>query len=252
MYQIDLNCDLGEIEDPEGTILDAALMPYVSSINIACGGHAGNPDRIRRVVEQALTLNIAVGAHPGYADRTNFGRVVVPMSLLDVHNLVLQQISLVANIANECGGKLHHVKPHGALYNLAATSPEISHSIATAVLALDPHCRLMGLSGSCLTDAATAVGLPAVHEVFADRNYQADGSLVPRNADDAVLHDPEQIAVRAAAIVQTGVVKAIDGTRLSFPRDTLCIHSDTPNAVATAEKIRQVFGRQGIVVQAVD
>ena len=252
MLRIDLNCDLGEIEGAEGVLLDEALMPYVSSINVACGGHAGDPERIRKVVELAVKFNVAVGAHPGYADRANFGRVIVPMSPAELHKLVLQQITLVAEIVEESGSTLHHVKPHGALYNFAATSPETAHAIATAVHALDPRCQLMGLSRSCLTDAANLLGLRAVHEVFADRNYLAEGSLVPRNQDNAVLQDPEQIAVRAASIVETGAVIAIDGTQLTFPCDTLCIHSDTPNAVTIAACIRTVFDKHSIAVRAVD
>jgi len=252
MHRIDLNCDLGEIEGAEGALLDKALMPYVSSINVACGGHAGDPERIRKVVELAVRFNVAVGAHPGYADRENFGREIVPMSPAELHKLVLQQIKLVAKIVEECGSRLHHVKPHGALYNFAAASPETAHAIATAVQALDPRCQLMGLSRSCLTDAANLLGLRAVHEGFADRNYLADGSLVSRSQPDAVLHDPIEIATRAAAIVETGVVTAIDGTKLSFPCDTLCIHSDTPNAVTIATCIRMVFDKHGIAVPAVD
>ena len=252
MFSIDLNCDLGEIEGSEGETLDAQLMPYVSSINVACGGHAGGPDRIRRVVERALSLNLAIGAHPGYADRVNFGRIVVPMSLQEVHDLVSQQIQVVAQIVKESGGRLHHVKPHGALYNFAATSPETAHAIAEAVRAVDPECQLVGLSGSCLTDAALAVGLRAVHEVFADRNYLANGSLVPRSQPHAVLHNAAQIAARAASIVETGEVFAIDGTRLELQRDTLCIHGDTPGAVWIAAEICRVFAERAITIRAVD
>ena len=252
MHQIDLNCDLGEIAGPEGKTLDAQLMPCVSSINVACGGHAGDSDRIRTVVELALSLNAAIGAHPGYADRVHFGRVVIPMSKQEIHDLVLQQIRMVATIVEECGGRLHHVKPHGALYNLAATSPETAHAIASAVLALDPQCRLIGLSGSCLIDAARAAGLRAVQEVFADRNYLSDGSLVPRNQPHALFQDPQEIASRSASIVETGVVIAIDGTPLTLQCDTLCVHSDTPNAVAIAVSIRREFSERSIRIQAAD
>ena len=252
MLSIDLNCDLGEIEGLEGETLDAQLMPYVSSINVACGGHAGGPDHIRRVVERAMGLNLAIGAHPGYADRVNFGRVMVPLSLQEIYELALQQVLVVAQIVEECGGKLHHVKPHGALYNLAATTPETARAIAEAVRDVDPQCQLFGLSGSCLTFAATAVGLRAVHEVFADRNYLSDGSLVPRNQPGAVLNNVAQIATRAASIVKTGDVIAVDGTRLTLQCDTLCIHSDTPDAVVIAAEIRRVFGERGIVICAAD
>jgi len=252
MLSIDLNCDLGEIDGPAGETLDAQLMPYVSSINVACGGHAGGPDRIRKVVERALNLHLAIGAHPGYADRVNFGRIVVPMSPQEIHDLVSQQIQVVARIVEEFGATLHHVKPHGALYNLAATSPETAFAIAEAVQAFDPDCRLVGLSGSRLPEAATAVGLRTLHEVFADRNYLGDGSLVPRSQPNAVLHDASQIAARAVSIVETSEVLEIDGTRLKLKCDSLCIHSDTPDAVMIAAEIQRVFDARAIEIRAAD
>ncbi len=251
MTSIDLNCDLGELEGPEGEALDEEMMTYVSSINVACGGHAGDADRIRKVVRHALQLNVAVGAHPGYADRANSGRVVVPMSPTEISTLVSQQVQRVADIADEFGGKLHHVKPHGALYNLAATSPETAFAIATAVKNVAPTCQLVGLYGSCSIAAAISVGLKPVLEIFADRSYLADGTLVPRNHPQAVLHDAAEIAARAVSIIQTGRVTAIDGTPLSLQFDTICIHSDTPNAVAIAAEIRRAFAEQKIAVHAV-
>ena len=251
MLSIDLNCDLGEIEGSEGETLEAQLMRHVSSINVACGGHAGDADRVRNVVARALPLNLAIGAHPGYVDRVNFGRNVVPMSLPEIYDLVSQQIQVVTQIVKELGGRLQHVKPHGALYNLAATSPETAHAIAAAVRALDPQCQLVGLSGCCLTAAAVTVGLRAVHEVFADRNYLADGSLVPRSQPHAVLHNAPQIAARAAVIVETGVVVAVDGTRLTLKCDSLCIHSDTPHAVVIAAEMQRVFGERQITIRAI-
>jgi 5-oxoprolinase (ATP-hydrolysing) subunit A len=248
---IDFNCDLGEIEGIAGETLDAQMMTHVSSINVACGGHAGDTDRIRKVVRWAIELNVAIGAHPGYADRANFGRIVVPMSPAKILTLVSQQIQIVADIAEELGGKLHHVKPHGALYNLAATSPETALAIAAAVKNIAPSCLLVGLSGSCSTAAAASVGLNPVHEIFADRNYMADGTLVPRNEPQAVLHDAAEIAARAVSIIHTGRVTAIDGTPLSLQFDTICIHSDTANTVAIAAEIRRVFAEQNIAVRAV-
>lgn len=250
MLSIDLNCDLGEIEGTEGETLDASLMPYVSSINVACGGHAGGPDRIRKVVERALKAHLAIGAHPGYVDRVNFGRIVVPMSPQEIQDLVSQQVQVVARIVEEFGTTLHHVKPHGALYNLAATSPETAFAIAGAVRAFDQDCCLVGLSGSCLPEAASAVGLRTLHEVFADRNYLGDGSLVPRNQPNAVLYNSAQIAARAASIAETGHVVAIDGRQLQLQHDTLCIHGDTPGAVSIAADIRRIFAERAITVRA--
>lgn len=249
MFSIDLNCDLGEIEGSEGETLDARLMPYVSSINVACGGHAGGPDRIRTVVERARRLNLAIGAHPGYADRVNFGRIVVPMSPQEIHDLVLQQIQVVARIVEEFGATLHHVKPHGALYNLAATSPETAFAIADAVRAFDQDCYLVGLSGSYLHEAASAVGLRSLHEVFADRNYLGDGSLVPRSQSNAMLNE-SQIARRVAVLAETGYVVAIDGRQLKLQHDTLCIHGDTHGAVSIAAEICRDFAERGIGIRA--
>ncbi len=247
---IDLNCDLGEIEGPEGEALDQQMMQYVSSINVACGGHAGDVDRIRKVVEWAIDRGIAIGAHPGYADRINFGRVVVPMSPQEIHELIVQQVNVVARIATEYGGRLHHVKPHGALYNLAATSRETADAIARAVHAIDPKCLLIGLSGSQLIHAAESLGLPAINEVFADRNYAADGTLVPRQHPHAVLHDPQEIAVRAASMIKSGQVTAIDGTCVALKCDSLCLHSDTPAAVSIAHAIHIEFSRRNLVIHA--
>ena len=249
MQYIDLNCDLGEIEGHDGETLDLQIMSFVSSINVACGAHAGDADRIRKVVRQAIALNIAIGAHPGYADRANFGRIVVPMSPNEIVTLVSQQIQIVAEIVNKLGGRLHHVKPHGALYNLSATSAEVAVAIATAVKNVVPSSRLVGLAGSHSINAAASVGLTPVREIFADRNYMADGTLVPRGQPDAVLHDAAEIAARAVSIVQSGCVTAIDGTPLSLKFDTICIHSDTANSLATAAEIRRAFAEHGIAVQ---
>ena len=251
MSHIDLNCDLGEFEGPEGETLDEKMMTYVSSINVACGGHAGDADRIRRVVRRAIDLNVAIGAHPGYADRANFGRVVVPMSPDEIMALVSRQIQIVADIADELGGKLHHVKPHGALYNLAATSLETAFAIAMAVKNVAPACQLVGLSGSCSIAAAKSVGLTPVHEIFADRSYLPDGTLVPRSHPQAVLHDATDIAARVVSIVRTGTVIALDGTKLPLQFDTVCLHSDTPHVIVIAAEIRRVLAKCEIAVRAV-
>ena len=250
VQSIDLNCDLGEIEGHDGETLDLQMMSFVSSINIACGAHAGDADRIRKIVRQAIDLNVAIGAHPGYADRANFGRIVVPMSPNEIGTLVSQQIQVVAEIVNELGGRLHHVKPHGALYNLSATSVEVAVAIATAVKNVVPSSRLAGLAGSRSIDAAVSVGLTPVREIFADRNYMADGTLVPRGQPNAVLHDAAEIAARAVSIVEAGcIITAIDGTPLSLQFDTICIHSDTLNALAIAAEIQRVLAEHDIAVQ---
>ena len=171
------------------------------------------------------------------------------MSPNEIVTLVSQQIQIVAEIVNKLGGRLHHVKPHGALYNLSATSAEVAVAIATAVKNVVPSSRLVGLAGSHSINAAASVGLTPVREIFADRNYMADGTLVPRGQPDAVLHDAAEIAARAVSIVQSGCVTAIDGTPLSLKFYTICIHSDTANSLATAAEIRRAFAEHGIAVQ---
>lgn len=251
-HQIDLNCDLGEIEGSAGELLDCQIMPFVSSVNIACGGHAGDVARIRKVVEWAINHGVAIGAHPGYADRTNFGRVIVPLSRQQIYQLIVQQIRIVADIAQNCGGCLHHVKPHGALYNLAATSRDTADAIVDAIHQFDPKCLIVGLAGSQLILAAETAGLRAVNEVFADRNYAADGTLLPRQNPHAVLHDSREIALRAASMIEKGEVASLDGTRLALACESLCLHSDTPSAVRIAEAIATELKQRGITIRAVE
>lgn len=248
---IDLNCDLGEIDGHDGEALDLQMMKYVSSINVACGGHAGDEARIRKVAEWGVSRGIAVGAHPGYADRIHFGRVVVPMSAQQIYDLIVQQVGLAAKAVEESGGRLHHVKPHGALYNLAAASRETADAIARAVRDIAPQCLMMGLSGSQLIVAAKFAGLRAVDEVFADRNYAADSTLIPRQDPQSVLHDPREIAMRAVSLIESGEVTAIDGSQLVLHCESLCIHSDTPAAIQIAESICNEFRKRNIAIRAI-
>ena len=173
---MDLNCDLGE-----GAAHDAELMPLISSANIACGGHAGNEATMRATIKLALEHDVAIGAHPGFADRENFGRVELPVSVAEVRGLVLNQVQHLLAIALQCNARVRHVKPHGALYNLAARDRDLAQAVAEAVYEADPRLLLVGLAGSCLLEAGSACGLSIISEVFADRTYQADGSLTPRS-----------------------------------------------------------------------
>jgi 5-oxoprolinase (ATP-hydrolysing) subunit A len=242
---IDLNADVGEEQGD-----DTALLPLVTSCNIACGGHAGGPDTMRRTVELALRGGVAIGAHPGYADRANFGRVVVPLSAAEIKELVEEQIDALARVAAAAGATLRHVKPHGALYNLAARDEVVADAIAEAVAAFDRRLVLFGLAHSALTAAGERAGLAVAHEAFVDRAYEADGSLRARTLPGAVFDDESQALGQALALASGAPISAFDGSRLAIRADTLCIHGDTPHALEFARSLRAALASAGIPVQA--
>lgn len=239
---IDLNADLGEGMD------DGAILPFITSANIACGMHAGDPDTMQRTVALALARGVQLGAHPGYPDRKNFGRVPVEMSLEAVRNLVLYQVAALEGFARARGTALSHVKPHGALYNQAADDLDLALAIADCVRDFCRDLILVGLAGSKLIQAGKERGLAVAEEAFADRRYLPNGMLVPRSRPGAVLSDPEEAAAQAIQIARDGKVTAEDGSRLSLRADTLCLHGDTPNAKSVAEAIRVRFAAEGIPV----
>jgi len=239
---IDLNADLGEGMD------DAAILPFVTSANIACGMHAGDPETMDRTVRLALSHGVRIGAHPGYADRANFGRVPVPMSLEAVEDLVLYQVAALDGFVRSHGGVLAHVKPHGALYNQAAENLQLARAIAEGIRRLRPSLVLVGLSGSSLIEAGRDLGLPVAEEAFADRRYRPDAKLVPRSRPRAVLHHPEEAADQALMIAKHGAVFAEDGSKISLHADTICLHGDTPDAQAIAAAIRRRLESEGIDV----
>ena len=239
---IDLNADLGEGMD------DGAILPFITSANIACGMHAGDPDSMQRTVALALARGVQLGAHPGYPDRKNFGRVPVEMSLEAVRNLVLYQVAALEGFARARGTALSHVKPHGALYNQAADDLDLALAIADGVRDFSRDLILVGLAGSKLIHAGKDRGLDVAAEAFADRRYLPNGMLVPRSRPGAVLNDPEEAAAQAIQIARDGKVTAEDGSRISLRADTLCLHGDTPNAKAVAEAIRVRFAAEGISV----
>jgi len=224
---LDLNCDLGE-----GCGGDAAIMPYVTSASIACGGHAGDESTMRETVALARHHGVAIGAHPGFADREHFGRRELDLPLGDVASLVTAQIMALQAIA-----PVVHVKPHGALYNLAARDPAVARAIAEAVRACGEDLILVGLSGSELTKAGAETGLRVAHEVFADRTYRFDGSLTARSRPDALIGDSATAVAQAILLAQEGVVRTVDGTLKPLRADTLCLHGDGPNAVRMARRL---------------
>jgi 5-oxoprolinase (ATP-hydrolysing) subunit A len=244
--QLDLNADVGE-GDPKA---DEALLPLVTSANVACGLHAGDPHTMRATVALAVNHHVAVGAHPGYDDRENFGRRPMQLAEADIKDLLLYQLGALDAIARSEGAILSHVKPHGALYNQAETDAVLALAIVAAVRAFDPNLRLVGRAGSAMADAAAAVGHPFTPEAFADRRYRADGSLLPRSQPGAVLTDPEEVARQVRSLVTHGEVLASDGRHLPIAFETLCLHGDTPGSAALAARIRLELSTLGVGVSA--
>jgi len=234
--RIDFNCDLGE-----GCGDDAAIIPLITSASIACGGHAGDEATMRATLRLCLEHGIAAGAHPSYPDRAGFGRQEMALAPEAVLATVREQILRLVDAAAAEGTRLSHVKPHGALYNVAARDRAVAEAIANAVAGIDPELMLFGLSGSQLTAAAEAAGLRAVHEVFAERRYEADGSLTPRNRNDAVIHDLDEAIAQVRGFVRDGSVVARTGERIALRADTLCLHGDRPDAAQFAKAIHDAL-----------
>lgn len=233
MLPLDLNCDLGE-----GYPHDADLMPLVTSANIACGYHAGDRDTMRRTVDLALEHGVAIGAHPGFADRDNFGRRELRLSVREYYDLVLEQVQIMADMAHAAGARLQHVKPHGALYNMAAREPELAQVLALAVRDFDPNLILFGLSGSASIAEARKLGLRTLSEVFADRSYQPDGSLTPRSQPGALLDSEADSRRQVYDMVVHGRVQAVGGAYVPICAETICLHGDGAHAVPFARMIR--------------
>lgn len=249
MSNIDLNCDCGESFGPWPMGDDATVLPHVSSANIACGGHAGDPVTMRKTVRLCKALGISAGAHPGYPDLSGFGRRSIPFSPDEVEAFVLAQIGALHAIARAEGVTLRHVKAHGALYNDAARSPALAQAIARAVAAFSRDLVLVGLAGSALLDAGEAVGLQVAGEAFADRAYEADGSLRSRTYSDALITDPADNLRQALAIVRDGRVTSIDGAQVPVRAATICIHGDTPGAAGRAATLRAGLIAAGVEVR---
>jgi len=242
---VDLNADLGE-----GAPDDVELLVLVSSANIACGWHAGDARLMQATVMAALERGVAIGAHPSYPDRENFGRSEMQLTPEQVRADVIYQIGALDALVRAAGGRLHHVKPHGALYNQAARDPALADAIATAVLDVNPSLAVYGLAGGELPKAAERAGLRAVAEVFADRGYRADGSLVPRSQPGALIHDTDEAVARALRMVSEGVVQAVSGETVPLQAQTICLHGDGPHAIAFARAIHQALNQAGVQLRA--
>lgn len=242
---VDLNCDLGE-----GCANDAELMKYISSANIACGAHAGDRATMEETARLAIENNVTIGAHPGYRDKEDFGRVALKMSATEIFDLVTEQIAAMREICTALGVSMRHVKPHGALYNQAAKDSEIAAAIADAVRSLDDGLILYGLSGSLSIVEAKKAGLKTASEVFADRAYMPDGSLVPRSQAGAVLESTSRSISQVLQMVDRGEVTAIDSSVVPLRSETICIHGDGDHAVEFAKAIRQTLTEHGIEIRS--
>lgn len=245
MMNIDLNADLGE-----GCASDAALLQLVSSANIACGFHAGDAQTMLASVREALKNGVAIGAHPSFPDRENFGRTAMTLPPETVYAQTLYQIGALAAIARAEGGVMRHVKPHGMLYNQAAKDPQLADAIARAVHACDTSLILVGLAGSELIRAGEHYGLTTRQEVFADRGYQADGSLVPRTQPGALVEDEEHALAQTLGMVESGRVNSITGEWANVVAQTVCIHGDGEHALAFARRLRAAFEERSIRIMA--
>jgi UPF0271 protein len=249
--KIDLNSDMGESFGAWRMGRDAELMDYVSSINIACGFHAGDPTIIAETIKTAIKKGVSVGAHPSYPDLQGFGRREMALSPEEVFDIVLYQIAAVKGICEAYGIKLHHVKPHGALYNRAAKDPALAKAIVKAVKTLDKNLVFYGLAGSHLISEAEKIGLKTASEVFADRTYQPDGTLTPRTEPGALIENAERAVAQVLEMVKDQTVTAVGGEKISIKADTVCIHGDTPQAPEFARTIRERLIKNGIEVSAI-
>ncbi|SMC51934.1 LamB/YcsF family protein [Pedobacter africanus] len=245
-FVADLNCDMGEGYGAWNMGNDAAIMPFVSSVNIACGFHAGDPAIMRKTVKLALQHAVFIGAHPGLPDIQGFGRRDMHITAEEAYEMVVYQIGALSAFVKAEGGTLHHVKPHGALYNMAATKPSLADAIAEAIYKVDPSLVLYGLSGSELIRSGQKAGLQVANEVFADRTYQPDGTLTSRKSPGALITNHQESLAQVLKMVKEGKVVSQQGTEVAIQADTICIHGDGTSAFTFAEQIYHTFQKENI------
>lgn len=251
MLTMDLNADLGESFGAYHIGQDLELLQWITSANIACGLHAGDPIVMERTVGLAQQRGIAIGAHPGFPDLQGFGRRNMILAPTEVKAFLLYQIGALAAFVRSAGVTLHHVKPHGALYTMAACDRNLAAAIAEAVSVFDPNLSLMALAGSYMVEEGHALGISTIEEAFADRGYDRDGNLIPRGQPGALIRDPQIVAIRAVQMVRSGFVQAVTGEQVPLSFQSLCIHGDTPNAGAIAQAVHQAMVEEGIFLQAI-
>lgn len=250
-FVVDLNCDMGESFGAYVMGNDEVILESITSANIACGFHAGDPTTMRKTVRMALEKNVGIGAHPGLPDLAGFGRREMAISAAEAFDLVVYQIGALSGFVTAAGGRLQHVKPHGALYNMAAVNRGLAEAIAKAVYKIDPELILFGLAGSELVRAGEKIGLRTAHEVFADRTYQADGTLTSRRESNALITDHEVAIRQIISMVKEGKVTAVDGTEVAIQADTICIHGDGKLALEFASLIPGALEMEGIGIRGI-
>src|SRR2546425_1905301 len=242
---IDLNCDMGEVPEAIADGTQEALMRSITSVNIACGGHAGDEQTMKTTIEQALRWKLAIGAHPGYPDRANFGRLELKLPLNEISASIFDQVKALADVAARCGTRVVHVKPHGALYNQAVRNRELAAAIAEGVGRWSRDIVLVGLAGSPMLNVFREAGFTVAAEAFADRRYEADGTLRSRKFTDALIRNPEEAAWQALGIAERGVVIASDASQITVGGQKICIHGDTPRPPPNAAKGNQTLRETG-------
>jgi len=250
LYKIDLNCDLGESFGAYSLGMDEDILRFVTSANIACGFHAGDPSVMQKTVKLALKNNVQIGAHPGLPDLAGFGRINMNITPQEAHDMVIYQIGALAGFVKAEGTRMQHVKPHGALYNMAAQDSKLAIAIAEAVYKVDSELILFGLAGSELVRAGAKIGLQTANEVFSDRTYQADGTLTPRTEPDALIHDKKQAVGQVVRMIKEGKVLSRQQVDVPVKADTVCIHGDGAAALAFAQQIKETLELSGIEIAA--
>ncbi|WP_339227153.1 5-oxoprolinase subunit PxpA [Oceanobacillus sp. FSL K6-2867] len=250
-YFVDVNSDLGESFGAYKIGSDDLVMNYISSANIACGFHAGDYNVMQHSVKMAAEKKVGIGAHPGLPDLIGFGRRPMKIAPQEIYNLIIYQVGALQAFARSNHNELNHVKPHGALYNMAVKDPEIAQAIAEAVYAIDPNLILFGLAGSELVKAGKKTGIPVAEEVFADRTYQPDGSLTPRTLANAMVEDATEAVSRVIRMIKDGKVEAVDGSDITINADTICIHGDEPKSLEFAKRLCTVLTENGIIIKRV-
>src|SRR5215204_610441 len=250
MLKIDLNCDIGESTSlrPYSIDYDISLLPYFSSINLACGYHAGDRDTIIQLIKEATALNISIGAHPSFADRENFGRKEMFVEEKELYRIIYEQIEFVASLALSHGARLQHVKLHGALYNMAARDHRMAFITCSAVQAYDEDLVIYGLAGSEIIKVADSMGMRSCNEVFADRRYSDEGSLIPRSESNAVIDDPVQALEQARQMAIYRTVQSVSGKTIFLNTETICIHSDGKYALKFAKTVNEALRQHGIII----
>lgn len=251
MYKVDLNADLGESFGAYTIGMDAEVLKYISSANVACGFHAGDPLVMQKTVALAKENQTAVGAHPGYPDLMGFGRRNMKVKPEEAKAYIKYQVGALLAFTKSCGIKMQHVKPHGAFYNMAAVDDKLATAICEGIYEVDPELIVLGLAGSAHIRCAKAVGLRAASEVFADRGYMDDGTLVPRTMPSAMVHDRELAIARTVRMVKEGCVETISGKIIPIQADSICVHGDNPDAIGFVAKIREALENEGVTISCI-